>query len=94
MRRLWDGGRLLLLTLLGLAGCHSTDPPTKPPKPPEEYNLPPEHDRRYSNPVEYPKDTLNKDVLLDRFNESKDGGPSGPAGVRAPRLGGGGPGGY
>jgi hypothetical protein len=94
MRRKWGRLALLLAAGLGWTGCASTDKHLKPPKPPEEYNLPPEHDRRYSNPVEYPKDTLNKDVLLDRFNESKDGGPSGPAGVRAPRLGGGGPGGY
>jgi hypothetical protein len=80
MRRLWDGGRLLLLTLLGLAGCHTPDPPIKPPKFAEEYKLPPDADRRYSQPPEYPKDSLNKDP----GPKNSFGSPGGPGGRGGP----------
>jgi hypothetical protein len=83
MRRLWDGTRLLLVTLLGLAGCHTTDPPIKPPKFSEEYKLPPDADRRYSQPPEYPKESLNKDPG-PKNSLGTPGGPGGPGGPGSP----------
>ncbi|HZY85097.1 MAG TPA: hypothetical protein VFE78_09725 [Gemmataceae bacterium] len=88
MRSLWDGTRLLLLTLLGLAGCHTPDPPIKPPKFSEEYKLPPDADRRYSQPPEYPKDSLNKDPgPKNSFGGPGRGGPGGPGGPGASNPG-------
>ena len=79
MRRLWEGTRLLTVALLGLAGCH-TDPPIKPPKFADEYKLPPDADRRYSQPPEYPKESLNKDP----GPKSTLGAPNGPGGRGGP----------
>ncbi len=75
---------LLLGMLLGLMGCQSAEVRTRPPKAPEDYSPPPEQDLRFSQPPEYPKDTLNKDNLI-RPKDSND--PSGAGG-----MGGGGPG--
>jgi hypothetical protein len=80
MRRLWDATRLLTMTLLGLGGCHTPGPPTKPPKPAEEYRLPPDADRRYSQPPEYPKESLNKDP----GPKNSSPGPAGPGGPGTP----------
>jgi hypothetical protein len=60
-------GRLLGLVLgalLGLVGCQSAEVRTRPPKPPEDYTPPPEQDLRFSQPPEFPKETLNKDNLI------------------------------
>src|SRR2546421_527013 len=64
MRRLWEGLSLWAAALLAVAGCASTAPVTKPPKHPEEYVLPPAEDARFSRPPQYPKGSLNNDVLL------------------------------
>jgi hypothetical protein len=86
MRRLWDATRLLTIALLGLAGCRTTDPPTKPPKPPEEYKLPPDADRRYSQPPEYPKDSLNKDPGPKNSGMGGPGGMGGRGGMGGPSM--------
>jgi hypothetical protein len=86
MRRLWDATRLLTATLLGLAGCHTTDPPAKPPKPPEEYRLPPDSDRRYSQPPEYPKESLNKDPGPKNPAPGGPNGQGGPGGMGNPSM--------
>ncbi len=78
MRRLWDATRLLAVTLLGLTGCQTPGPPAKPPKPAEEYKLPPDADRRYSQPPEYPKDSLNKDPGPKNSGPANPNGPGGP----------------
>jgi hypothetical protein len=78
---------LLLAALLGAAGCRSTDEHLKPPKNQEEYTVPPDNDRRYSGPIEFPKETMEQDVLLKRANDAK-AASSNPAG-RFGGLGGG-----
>jgi hypothetical protein len=79
---------LVLGALLGLAGCQSAEVRTRPPKPPEDYTPPPEQDLRFSQPTEYPKDTLNKDNLI-RPKDSSDTaglGTPGAGGPAAARL--------
>lgn len=73
----------LLLAGLGFVGCTWSDKEVRPPKPPEEFVVPPEDDARYGKPHEYPKDTLDQDMLLKK---TKDGGKStpGPIGGRGP----------
>jgi hypothetical protein len=69
---------LLLVALGGLAGCKpTTTNQLRPPKPPEEYNIPPDEESRFSQPPEYPKDTLNKDNLI-RPKDSSTGPPGSP----------------
>jgi hypothetical protein len=89
MRRLsiWLG--LPLATLLGAAGCASTEN-LKPPKHPDEYVLPPENDVTYSEPPKYDKSLLNQDHISIAA-DSEQTGPG--SGIRGPGGGmGGGPG--
>jgi hypothetical protein len=66
-------------TLLGVFGCASDDAHLKPPKVPDEYNVPPLDDPRFSQPPKYPAGTLNNDPL----NKVKgDGEPATPGGFR------------
>src|SRR5262249_24191230 len=83
--RWWAGLGLLLAALGCLTGCKPTTNQLRPPKPPEEYAIPPEDEARFSQPPEYPKDTLNKDNLI-RPKDSSSGlpGAGGPAGAGAP----------
>jgi hypothetical protein len=60
MRAVWYALGIVAATTLVLAGCAHTDP-SKPPKAPEEYAVPPEEDSRFSQPPNYPKNTLNPD---------------------------------
>jgi hypothetical protein len=80
----------LLGTLVGLAGCQSTDSHLKKPEHPDELTTPPTADARYTQPPEYPKGTLNNDLP-----NKKGGDPSVPGTtMRSPssgRLTGGGP---
>jgi hypothetical protein len=78
MRRIRDLLALLLLIHLGMLGCATTEPQLKPPKPPEEYNSPPDNDRRYSGPVEYPKEVMETDPLLKKAAKDKKLGNPGP----------------
>jgi hypothetical protein len=55
-RMRWLGAAVLLL-----AGCRSNETNLKPAKTPEEFTVP--TDARFSNNVEYPKDTLFTDVI-------------------------------
>lgn len=89
MRRLRDLVGLLLLVGVGLAGCETTSGQVRPPKPAEEFRDPPENDPRYSNYVQYPKETLDQDVLLKKAREKQNapnplGASRGPGG----RMGG------
>jgi hypothetical protein len=74
----WKGVSLLLTAFAGLAGCTPYNH-LRPPKPPEDFSLPPQNDARYSMPVEYPKDTLNQDTI-----GAKNGSPTGPGGPGGP----------
>jgi hypothetical protein len=61
MRRTWQGLVLLVLALLIAQGCNTARQQLKPPKLVEEYVDPPGNDKRFTSPVEYPKDALNQD---------------------------------
>jgi hypothetical protein len=71
MRRTREALGLLLAALLGSLGCTSSDAHLKPPKHPEEYNLPPESDLRYCQPPTFPKEVMEDDVLLKRHKDAK-----------------------
>jgi hypothetical protein len=91
VRRLQSGLGLLLAALLGLTGCNSTEPRVRPPKPPEEYAVPPNEELRFAQPPEYPKDLLNGDNLIRPKDNSNPGmgpgGPGGPGGRMGPQAG-------
>jgi hypothetical protein len=74
--RFWKGVGLLLTAFVGLAGCTNYNH-LRPPKPPEDYTPPPKDDLRFSQPIEYPKNTLNSDNLI----LPKNANPVGPAGL-------------
>jgi len=88
MRRTWLGIRCAACTILALTGCVTSNPfqmprRIKPPPIEEKFDLPPEADNRYSQPPQYPKDTLNKD------NRNKDlDEPLGLQGPGKTRMGG------
>jgi hypothetical protein len=100
MRGTRIGLRWLSVLLLCLAGCH-TDPPIKPTLP-DEWNLPPEADARYSSPPNYPKDALDSGQFQKNLNKppGEQNGPGiggsgmgrgmGAGGMGAGGMGGGG----
>ena len=49
--------------LLFAVGCWTTEPSLKPPPHPEELTVPPQDVPRFSAPIEYPKGTLNNDMI-------------------------------
>jgi hypothetical protein len=57
MRRMGTWMRALGLALLLVLGCKSTKQDLRPPKQPEVLNVPPESESRFTQPLEYPKDT-------------------------------------
>jgi hypothetical protein len=74
---------LLVAALVGLPGCQSSYNHLRPPKAPEDYTPPPKEDARFSQPVEYPKNTLNSDNLIrpkDNNGPMMPGGPGGGPG--------------
>lgn len=86
MRRTWVGIHGLAAVLLSLLGCqHAPEANLKPPLQ-EDYHLPPADDARFSQPIAYPKESLNADRL------KRDAGLSG-AGFKTPPRIGAGPGG-
>ncbi len=74
---------------LAVAGCKNSKPNLKPEEGPPAYILPP-NDRRYSEFIQYPKDTLHQDPIRRRQKQMDTMptklGPTGSAG--GPRLGG------
>jgi hypothetical protein len=76
-------------TILGLCvlavGCSTPGPQLRNPQP-EVLAVPPEDDERYSRPIEYPKELLNRPPV-------KPTTPGGKPGMRAGGPGMGGPGG-
>jgi hypothetical protein len=65
----------LLTLLLGLAGCHHTEPDLRPPKHPEELVAPPD-DSRYQTPPTYSKMGVNQDST-----QPTRSGPANPGGL-------------
>jgi hypothetical protein len=51
------------LAIGGFAGCATSGPNLKTPMP-ERFALPPSDDARFSEPIAYPKDTLNQDSII------------------------------
>ena len=82
----------LSTALLCLTGCWHSDANLHPPKPPEEFRLPPEDDPRFSNPPSYPKGVLNQDYIK-KDKEREESKPGFPAYMGGAGLGGAG-GGY
>jgi hypothetical protein len=84
MRWIRDGLGILLLIHISLSGCATTEPQIKPPKMPEEYMAPPENDPRYDKPIEYPKEVMGQDALLQKAktkDPAKQMGPTAPTAV-------------
>ncbi len=76
MRRIRDLLGLSAVLLATLGGCTLTEKEmTTPPKPPEEFKAPPVDDPRYTRPVEYPRDTMDNDVLLNKAKKKAPGAP-------------------
>jgi hypothetical protein len=82
MRRTCGCFGVLALLLATLAGCEPTlKQKIRPPKQPESYNLPPADDARFDKPVEFPKNTLNKDESkISRDAKDNANGPNGGPG--------------
>jgi hypothetical protein len=76
-----------LLVAVAAWGCETTREQLRPPKPPEEYNAPPD-EARYTGPVQYPPEAMDQDALLKRANKEKDKGPGGTIGGRPGTPGG------
>lgn len=82
MSRLLVG--LGIVVALSLAGCETTRETIRPPKPPEEYNPPPD-DPRYSGAVQYPQEAMEQDPLLKKALKEATKTPPNPGG--GPRMG-------
>jgi len=61
-------------TILTVVGWKKTEPNLKPPPHPEELALPPDDDRRFSDPSTYPPETLKED-LMKKTHKDPEGGP-------------------
>ena len=90
VKHCWPG--VLLLGLMGCSAARTQDvktffgwpapqPDLKPPTKPEEISVPPPEDTRYSAPTQYPKETLNTDLLR------KPSGPVDPNMMRQQGMG-------
>jgi len=77
------------IVLMALIGCLSHDH-MKPLPPQEEYKVPPLEDKRFSQPVQYPKNLLNTEPIK-KSGLTKDG--KNPASFKQGGAGPGGPGG-
>jgi len=90
---MWLGMHVLLGMMLA-AGCHSPADKYKPGPRVEQYAVPPEADARFSQPMSYPSNLLNKDNPRKMAAASADQPPP----IRSPQsqraMGGGSPGGF
>jgi hypothetical protein len=88
----------LRAALLVAAGCTTTQTDLRPPKQPEQYNLPPDAEARFDKPLTYPADVM-KQAPSKRTMSAKGGGPGlggmgmGGGGLGGMGMGGGGMGG-
>ena len=77
------GMRAAPLLVYLFLGCTTTDN-LKPPKKPEEFKVPPVEDKRFSQPIQYPKGTLNNEPIKKAMNKDvnkmglKGAGAGGP----------------
>ena len=79
MGTLWGRMRWLGVLLLGLSGCWTTQPELKPPKQPEKIAVPPQDDPRFSQPIQYPKGTLNQEPVKKSIKTNDPNNPNGGA---------------
>jgi hypothetical protein len=86
MHRIRDLLGVLLLIHAGMLGCASTEPQIKPPKMPDEFNAPPDNDRRYNQPIEYPKEVMDQDPLQKKANNNNKVTPGPTTGPRSSAL--------
>jgi hypothetical protein len=70
----------MVLTAAAALGCSAPGPNLRTPQP-EQITVPPEDDPRYSRPLEYPKELLNRPPV-------KPSNPSGASPVRGGPSGG------
>jgi hypothetical protein len=84
----------LVLPALIITGCWHTAPSLKPPPRPEVLVVPPSDDSRFSSPIEYPKGTLNQDILPKAPSSNSQKGPNDTRFGAGMGSGMGGPGGY
>ena len=84
MRRLRDLMGLVLLAAMVLGGCETSSNQVRPPKPVEEYRDPPENDSRYSGYPQYPKETMDQDVLMKKAKDKANSTPNPLSGARGP----------
>ena len=84
MRILWGRMRWLGVLVLAISGCWTTQPELKPPKQPETIAVPPQDDPRFSQPIQYPKGTLNQEPAKKSI---KTNDPNNPGGGMPPRFG-------
>ena len=90
MRTLFGRLRWLGVLVLGLGGCWTTQPELKPPKQPERYAVPPQDDARFSQPIQYPKGTLNQEPAKKTIKNDPNN-PAGGMGRMGPGMMSGGP---
>jgi len=95
MARSWGNLAALGALVLSLVGCYTNDRvKLTPPKHVEEYTIPPEDDPRFSKPIEFPKNLLNKNDSPKNKDDDKQNMP----GMHGGGMGGGpgtsNPGGY
>lgn len=76
--------RLVIALVVALGGCWSEKQTLRPPPPAECYTLPPADDARFSAPIEYPRGTLNNDLIKkpkgDPMQSTRDMQSSGAGG--------------
>jgi hypothetical protein len=89
----------VLAPILGLIGCSTTEPSTRPPKEPAVYRTPPDLPE-YSKPLSYPKEFMEEDPLMKKSTKAAGpgmggrpggpggAGPGGPGGMAGPGMGG------
>src|SRR5947209_9667314 len=70
------GGPDIGSSMLTLVGWKKSEPNLRPPPQPEEFAVPPEDDRRFSEPINYPPETLKED-LMKKTHKDPDGSPAG-----------------
>jgi hypothetical protein len=63
MKARWLAVVHALAAIGGVAGCASSGPNLRTPMP-ERFALPPVDDPRFSEPIAYPRETLNQDQVI------------------------------
>lgn len=82
----------LFVVLSSQVGCYTPTATVTRPKNPEEFNVPPVDDARFSSPIAFPKEVMNKEpTKKDSSSPTPGGMPRGPSRMGAGGAGGGSP---